>query len=291
MSNFGGWSRNPEGVPCVETIKLVDKLWRREGKKDAMLLVMIKQMELLTSYMKGFHDRYSQANHDYDDVYYGNQGWNNARLVDTSVQGSNESIPPYMESTLEVVLEKQLEERMNELASQMAAQTIENSTAPIQDIIDNDIFEWEVGELIADVFLKGDEINKEKCIHAKAQFDAESFKTACPDIYHQIETRDCRPFMILVDPYLPELVQEFYTSYRARKQLMKNRGCTKAFPCLTSPAKDKLASLCSTVDVLESEVGTLKKEVVALTAPPSTSQPNPCEPEAMPEAPRNLLDD
>ncbi|MCD7457680.1 hypothetical protein HAX54_035843 [Datura stramonium] len=44
------------------------------------------------------------------------------------------------------------------------------------------------------------------------------------------------------------------------------------------PAKDKLATLCSIVDVLESEVGTLKQEVAALTTPPSTSQPNPSEP-------------
>ncbi|MCD7464924.1 hypothetical protein HAX54_000212 [Datura stramonium] len=40
---------------------------------------------------------------------------------------------------------------------------------------------------------------------------------------------------------------------------------------------DSLTSLYSIVDVLESKVGTLKQEVVALTAPPSTSQPNPCE--------------
>ncbi|MCD7452196.1 hypothetical protein HAX54_015476, partial [Datura stramonium] len=37
------------------------------------------------------------------------------------------------------------------------------------------------------------------------------------------------------------------------------------------PTKDKLKSLCSTVEVLEDEVGTLKKEVVALNASPSTN--------------------
>ncbi|MCD7455210.1 hypothetical protein HAX54_027422 [Datura stramonium] len=140
--------------------------------------------------LEGFYARGNQANHDYDYLYFGNQGWNNARSVDTSSQGSNESIPPHMESTLEVVLEKvlateevfqdlrsklldltttikshdviiqQLEERMNKLASQMAAQAIENNTAPMKVIVENDIFEWEieeevVGELIADVFLKG----------------------------------------------------------------------------------------------------------------------------------------
>ncbi|MCE3050841.1 hypothetical protein HAX54_048280 [Datura stramonium] len=100
---------------------------------------------------------------------------------------------------------------------------------------------------------------KEKhVIHAEAQFDAESFKTAYPDIYHQIGMRDWGPFTLPVDPYLPELVWEFYASYRERKQLMKRRGSTKAGSCLTSvwvreqegalkrdlqPAKDKLASL------------------------------------------------
>ncbi|MCD7473201.1 hypothetical protein HAX54_014857, partial [Datura stramonium] len=61
--------------------------------------------------------------------------------------------------------------------------------------------------------------------------------------------------------------------------IMDNSAIKKAL----HPAKDKFASLYSTVDVLESEVGTLKQEVVALTAPPSISQPNPCEPEAVPD--------
>ncbi|MCE0482143.1 hypothetical protein HAX54_040590 [Datura stramonium] len=160
MSSFGGWSRDPEGVSCVEIINLVDEIWLREGKKNAMLLVMMKQMELLTNYMKGFHSRCSQANHDYDYVYYGNQGWNNSRSVDTSSQGSNESIPPHMESTLEVVLEKVLatEEGVQDLWSKLLDLTT-------IDIVENDIFEWKieeevVGELIADVFLKGEELEE-----------------------------------------------------------------------------------------------------------------------------------
>ncbi|MCD9559741.1 hypothetical protein HAX54_017974 [Datura stramonium] len=69
---------------------------------------------------------------------------------------------------------------------------------------------------------------KEKhVIHAEAQFDAESFKITCLDIYHQIGTCDCGPFTIPVDPYLPELVWEFYASYRARQQLTKRRGHTE----------------------------------------------------------------
>ncbi|MCD9638959.1 hypothetical protein HAX54_023182 [Datura stramonium] len=218
---------------------------------------------------------------------------------------------------------------------------------------------------------------KEKpVIYAEAQFDAESFKTAYPDIYHQIGTRDWSPFTLPVDPYLLEMVWEFYTSYRERQQLMKRRGSIEAGSCLTSvwvrgqempangvimlatktkkedpsmkrakftckmtlpsssssthtattqlhtaepqssppldflnieqrakmhenqgtlkkalqPAKDKLAILCSTVDVLECKVGTLKRDVVALTAPSSIAQPNPCEPKPVPEAPRSPPD-
>ncbi|MCD7453798.1 hypothetical protein HAX54_022189 [Datura stramonium] len=66
---------------------------------------------------------------------------------------------------------------------------------------------------------------------------------------------------------------------------------TSAIMKALQPAKDKLASLCSTHDVLESKVGTLKQEVAALTATPSITQPNPCEPEAVPKAPRSPPDD
>ncbi|MCD9646826.1 hypothetical protein HAX54_037022, partial [Datura stramonium] len=47
---------------------------------------------------------------------------------------------------------------------------------------------------------------EKRIIHAEAQFDAESFKTACPDIYHQIGMRDWGPFTIPVDPYFLKLV-------------------------------------------------------------------------------------
>ncbi|MCD9644612.1 hypothetical protein HAX54_032967 [Datura stramonium] len=96
-------------------------MWHRERKKDAMLLVMMKQMEFFMNYMKGFHARCNQVNHDYDYFYYGNQGWNYALSVDTSSQGSNESIQPHMESTLEVVLEKVLvtEDGVQDLRSKL----------------------------------------------------------------------------------------------------------------------------------------------------------------------------
>ncbi|MCE0482122.1 hypothetical protein HAX54_040524 [Datura stramonium] len=69
---------------------------------------------------------------------------------------------------------------------------------------------------------------KKKCvIHAKSQFDAESFKSACPDIYHRVGMRDWSPFTIPIDPYFSELVWEFYASYRGRQQLMKQEGSTE----------------------------------------------------------------
>ncbi|MCD7473170.1 hypothetical protein HAX54_014823 [Datura stramonium] len=76
---------------------------------------------------------------------------------------------------------------------------------------------------------------KEKCvIHAEARFDVDSFKTAYPDIYHQIGMRDWGSFTLPVDLYLPEIVWEFDASYRARQKLMKQRGSTVVGSCLTS---------------------------------------------------------
>ncbi|MCD9645107.1 hypothetical protein HAX54_033783 [Datura stramonium] len=72
MLSFGEKSHYPKGLPCLETIKLVDKMWHREEKKDAMLLVMMKKMEQLTSYVKGFHAKNRHVIQDYDDDYYGN---------------------------------------------------------------------------------------------------------------------------------------------------------------------------------------------------------------------------
>ncbi|MCE3050375.1 hypothetical protein HAX54_047075, partial [Datura stramonium] len=76
---------------------------------------------------------------------------------------------------------------------------------------------------------------KEKCvIHTEAEFDVESFKTICLDIYQQIGMRDWGPFTIPVDPYFLELVWEFYASDREWQQLMKREDRTEAFPHLTS---------------------------------------------------------
>ncbi|MCD9641035.1 hypothetical protein HAX54_026849 [Datura stramonium] len=40
---------------------------------------------------------------------------------------------------------------------------------------------------------------EKRVIHAEAQFDAKSFKTACPDIYYQIGTHDWGPLTIPAD--------------------------------------------------------------------------------------------
>ncbi|MCD7457776.1 hypothetical protein HAX54_036154 [Datura stramonium] len=60
------------------------------------------------------------------------------------------------------------------------------------------------------------------------------------------------------------------------------------------PAKDKLKSLCSTFEFLESEVISLRREVAAINEPPSTSNSNPPEPATMPvqlEEPRSPPED
>ncbi|MCD7464412.1 hypothetical protein HAX54_052697, partial [Datura stramonium] len=119
MSSLRGWLRDLERVPCVETIKIVDMMCHREGKKDAMLLVMMKQMQLSTNYIKGFHARYNQPTMAMSVLI--NQRWNNVRLVYMSSQESNELVLPHMEITLEVVLEKVLpaEEGVQDLRNKL----------------------------------------------------------------------------------------------------------------------------------------------------------------------------
>ncbi|MCD7465483.1 hypothetical protein HAX54_001405, partial [Datura stramonium] len=58
---------------------------------------------------------------------------------------------------------------------------------------------------------------EKRSIHAEAEVEVESFKTTFPNIYYQIGMRYWGPFTILVDPYFPELVWDFYATYRARK--------------------------------------------------------------------------
>ncbi|MCD7454011.1 hypothetical protein HAX54_023207 [Datura stramonium] len=269
MSSVEGWSHYPVGVPCVETIKLVDRMWHREGQKDAMLLVMMKQMELLTNYVKGFHARNSHSIHDYDDGYYGNQDRNNVRFVDTSSQESTEVLPPHMESTLEVVLEKK---RMNELASHMAAPTATNNTAPRNDIVDNDVLEWEIEEeaieeLIIDVFLKGEELEEIHQVHKEFRRIAKQQATTFP---------------------FPNLVSML--SMRAACPLLRSLDKTiQVHGVITLATKtDKEAPMIKRA----SEVNTLQQEVATLTAP--TSQPMSCDSEAVPpqsEAPKSPPED
>ncbi|MCD7462164.1 hypothetical protein HAX54_047900, partial [Datura stramonium] len=60
------------------------------------------------------------------------------------------------------------------------------------------------------------------------------------------------------------------------------------------PARDKLKGLCTTIEVLETEVNNLRKEVAALRGPPSTRNPIPPEPTVVPsqpEAPKSPTDD
>ncbi|MCD7469941.1 hypothetical protein HAX54_009361, partial [Datura stramonium] len=59
-------------------------------------------------------------------------------------------------------------------------------------------------------------------------------------------------------------------------------------------AKDKLKSICSTIEVVEREVISFRNEVVSLSEPPSTSNSNPPQPIVLPvqiEAPKSPPDD
>ncbi|MCD7465974.1 hypothetical protein HAX54_002262 [Datura stramonium] len=74
---------------------------------------------------------------------------------------------------------------------------------------------------------------KRHVIHAEAQFDVNSFRIAFPDIYQQIGLQDWGPFTIPVDLYFPELVWEFYASYKARQHYLQHNGSFATWPCLT----------------------------------------------------------
>ncbi|MCE0482039.1 hypothetical protein HAX54_040373 [Datura stramonium] len=75
---------------------------------------------------------------------------------------------------------------------------------------------------------------EKRSIHAETQFEVEPFKTDFANIYYQIGMRDWGPFTILVDPYFPKLVWEFYASYKAWKCLQKHKVQTNTMPCLPS---------------------------------------------------------
>ncbi|MCD7467731.1 hypothetical protein HAX54_005343 [Datura stramonium] len=76
---------------------------------------------------------------------------------------------------------------------------------------------------------------KEKSsIYTETQFEVDSFKNDFLYIYYQIDMRDWGPFTILVDPYFPELVWEFYASYRARLSILRHKGRVDTMPYLPS---------------------------------------------------------
>ncbi|MCD9640660.1 hypothetical protein HAX54_026108 [Datura stramonium] len=104
--------------------------------------------------------------------------------------------------------------------------------------------------------------------------------------------------VVVPNPTPPNLLKVAQRAQIHEIQLVK---LAKAIPSMIQlaikksmhPTRDKLKSLCSTFEVLESEVSTLRKEVAALSGPPYTSNPIPPEPTAVsaqPEAPRSLPD-
>ncbi|MCD7458122.1 hypothetical protein HAX54_037369 [Datura stramonium] len=173
---------------------------------------------------------------------------------------------------------------------------------------------------------------KEKwSIHAKTQFEVESFKIDFSNIYYHIGMRDWGPFTIPADPYFPELGQEVqitpeainslywvepikpHSVFRRNVEDKANQfqwvsstiniiKLAKVIPSMIQqaikramqPARDKLRGLCATVEVLENDVIALRKDVAALTGPPPSSNPIPPELVAVtsqPEAPKSPPDD
>ncbi|MCD7455068.1 hypothetical protein HAX54_026945 [Datura stramonium] len=116
---------------------------------------------------------------------------------------------------------------------------------------------------------------EKRFIHAEGQFDAESFKTAYLDIYHQIATRDWGPFTTPIYPYLTELMWEIYASYRSRQQLLKHRSRTESFRCLTSPLDrtvqaNSVITLATKIDK-EAPVMKWEKHTGNMTPPPPST--------------------
>ncbi|MCD9560820.1 hypothetical protein HAX54_019625, partial [Datura stramonium] len=90
MSPFESLIRNPERLSYVESLRLMDEIWRREERKDVVLMVVIKQIELLESCMMGFHIRYQQANQGYWYPYNENQGRSSDCTAEMNSQESEE---------------------------------------------------------------------------------------------------------------------------------------------------------------------------------------------------------
>ncbi|MCD7456312.1 hypothetical protein HAX54_031265 [Datura stramonium] len=150
---------------------------------------------------------------------------------------------------------------------------------------------------------------KKRSIYAEYQFEVDSLKFL-PRYPRPDWNARLGPFTIPIDPYFlelllsppptpPNLLKIAQRAYAHENHLVK---LAKAIPSMIhtvnkkamQPAKNKLKSLCSTVEVLESEVISLRKEVSALCKPLSTSNSNPSKPAAVPvqlEAPRSPPDD
>ncbi|MCD7448177.1 hypothetical protein HAX54_039133 [Datura stramonium] len=125
--------------------------------------------------------------------------------------------------------------------------------APMTNIVIQDIpFDeaQRIAQLCFGLARKGDyyvSVKEKRSIYAETQFEVESFKDDFPDIYYQIGIWDWGPFTIPVGPYFPELVCEFYASYRAKQRILKRKGRVDTMTCLSSmsPLKLQFLSLAS----------------------------------------------
>ncbi|MCE3049632.1 hypothetical protein HAX54_045435 [Datura stramonium] len=122
MSPFERLIQSPKVSFYAKFLQLINEMWRREERKDVVLIPVMIQIEFLANCMIGFHSRYQQANQGY---WY-----------------------PRDEDQVSI---KHLEERMNLLASQMESKASmithepmkEDTTLTPSNVDDEDI-EWEV---------------------------------------------------------------------------------------------------------------------------------------------------
>ncbi|MCD9642316.1 hypothetical protein HAX54_029027, partial [Datura stramonium] len=137
MSPFERLIQKPKGSSYIESLRLMDQMWRRKESKDAMLMVVMQQIELLANCR------------------------NSNYIAETGSQESEESSLSRIERMLEVMLQqvvsiylgieelrcdlldlcqkvkdhevsiRQLEDRMNLLASEMTTKSDEGRRRPV----------------------------------------------------------------------------------------------------------------------------------------------------------------
>ncbi|MCD9645775.1 hypothetical protein HAX54_034975, partial [Datura stramonium] len=78
------------------------------------------------------------------------------------------------------------------------------------------------------------QFKEKRSINAEARFEVDSFTDDFLDIYDQFQILNWEPFTMPLDPYIPELVWEFYASYREQQYILKHKDRIDMMPYLSS---------------------------------------------------------